>query len=228
LQDYNDASNPDHNDLAFSTNCTDCHTTSPDWKPARFDEHDALFPIYSGTHNGEWNTCAECHTTSGNYGLFSCIDCHEHNQGDTDNEHDEVSGYTYSSLACFECHPTGSGEGSFNHNASNFPLTGAHLTTECSGCHANGYSGTSTVCFACHENDYAQTSNPAIIQLALQLNVKPAIRLILNGNQPYSRTMMIHIHYWELTPKSQIIVSPVMREIMSIPELLLQLSFGRL
>jgi hypothetical protein len=161
LQDYNDASSPDHNDLAFSTNCTDCHTTSPDWKPARFDEHDALFPIYSGTHNGEWNTCAECHTLSGNYGVFSCIDCHEHNQGDTDNEHDEVSGYTYTSIACFECHPTGTGEGSFNHNASNFPLTGAHLTTDCSGCHANGYSGTPTVCFACHENDYTQTSNPA-------------------------------------------------------------------
>jgi hypothetical protein len=158
--DYNATSNPNHAGADFSTNCIECHTTNPGWKPADFSQHDGLFPIYSGKHNGEWNTCAECHTTTGNYGLFSCIDCHEHNQGDTDDKHKEVGGYSYNSIACFECHPTGSAEGGFNHNASDFPLTGAHITTECSGCHANGFAGTPTICFACHENDFIQTSNP--------------------------------------------------------------------
>jgi len=158
--DYNATTNPNHAGIGFSTNCSECHTTSPGWKPAEYTEHDVLFPIYSGKHNGEWNTCAECHTTTGNYGLFSCIDCHEHNQGETDDQHNEVGGYSYNSLACYECHPTGSGEGGFNHNASDFPLTGAHITTECNGCHASGFAGTPTICFACHENDFNQTANP--------------------------------------------------------------------
>ena len=36
---------------------------------------------------------------------FDCLDCHD--QGDTDNDHDEVSGYSYNSLACYQCHPDG-------------------------------------------------------------------------------------------------------------------------
>jgi hypothetical protein len=159
--DYDQTSEPNHADVQFPPdNCEECHTTNPGWKPADFDEHDALFPIYSGKHNGEWNTCADCHTTTGNYGLFSCIDCHEHNQGDTDGEHDEVGGYVYDNMACFECHPTGDADEGFDHNASNFPLTGAHIATECSECHINGFSGTPTQCFACHEDDFVQTTNP--------------------------------------------------------------------
>jgi hypothetical protein len=159
--DYDATTKPNHASIGFPTTCNDCHTTNPGWKPADYKEHDALFPIYSGSHNGEWNSCDECHTSPGNYTTFSCIDCHAHNnQGETDNQHNEVGGYSYNSMACYECHPTGSAEGGFNHSASNFPLTGAHVTTECSGCHANGFSGTPTICFACHENDFNQTSNP--------------------------------------------------------------------
>jgi len=38
---------------------------------------------------------------------FSCIDCHEHNQQDMDDEHKGVSGYTWATSACYSCHPTG-------------------------------------------------------------------------------------------------------------------------
>ncbi len=74
------------------------------------DQHDGLyFPIFSGKHDNEWNTCDECHTTPGNYNMFSCIECHEHdNPGDLADEHDEVSGYVYESNACYTCHPNGS------------------------------------------------------------------------------------------------------------------------
>lgn len=160
-EDYMTTNNPNHIDAAISTACATCHTTNPGWKPAEYRDHDAqYFPVYSGSHAGEWISCAECHTNSSNYTEFSCISCHEHNQGETDDEHNEVGGYIYNSQACFECHPTGEGEGGFNHNLSNFPLTGAHITTDCIECHSNGYTGTTTVCSDCHNEDYNQTSNP--------------------------------------------------------------------
>jgi mRNA-degrading endonuclease YafQ of YafQ-DinJ toxin-antitoxin module len=159
--DYNTAANPNHISADFSTNCTDCHTTKPDWKPADFRAHDGqFFPIYSGEHNGEWNTCADCHTNPANYAENSCVGCHEHNQADMNDEHGEVQGYIYNSQACLECHPTGSGEGSFNHNTSNFPLTGAHTSTDCIDCHSAGYGGTTTVCSDCHIADFNQSINP--------------------------------------------------------------------
>ena len=159
--DYNATTNPSHTILNFSTNCNDCHTTDPGWKPAEYREHDAKsFPIYSGKHNGEWSNCNECHPNAASYAQFTCTDCHEHNQSDMNGEHEGVQGYVYNSPACLACHPTGSSEGTFNHSASAFPLTGAHLTTDCIACHSNGYIGTSTVCFNCHTENFNQTTNP--------------------------------------------------------------------
>lgn len=168
LTNFQSTTNPNHQTLSFSTDCIQCHTTNPGWKPAKYESHDAeYFPVYSGKHNDTWENCSECHTTSGNYGLFSCIDCHEHNKGDTDEKHNEVSGYQYSNNACFECHPQGSSEGSFNHAQSNFPLTGAHINAECSQCHANGYAGTTTVCGDCHLVDFNESTNPNHTELGL-------------------------------------------------------------
>jgi hypothetical protein len=67
------------------------------------------FPIFSGKHDGEWNDCAECHTTPNDYTLFSCIDCHEHDDpAELASDHSGVSGYVYESNACYACHPDGS------------------------------------------------------------------------------------------------------------------------
>ena len=66
-----------------------------------------LFPIDSGAHLGEWNSCADCHVVPSNYSAFECILCHEHNQTDMDNKHDEERDYEYLSTACFSCHPQG-------------------------------------------------------------------------------------------------------------------------
>jgi len=157
---YNATSNPNHIASNFPTTCLDCHTTNPGWKPAEFRNHDVKFPIYSGKHNGEWSSCADCHTNPASYAQFTCIDCHDHNQPDMNSKHSDVAGYIYNSIACFECHPTGSSEGAFNHNTSIFPLTGAHATVECIKCHTNGYGGTSTVCYDCHTSNYNQSTNP--------------------------------------------------------------------
>jgi len=97
--DYNNTTNPNHKTLAFSTTCTQCHTTLPGWKPATYTQHDAqFFPIYSGRHLGKWNACTDCHTNVANYALFNCITCHS-------NVH---SGKNYTNAQCYSCHPKGS------------------------------------------------------------------------------------------------------------------------
>ncbi len=106
--DYNNTSNPKHQTLGFSTVCTQCHTTNPDWKPATYREHDAKsFPIYSGKHRGEWTNCSQCHTNTSNYSIFSCLNCHEHNKTSMDDVHRGENGYSYDSASCLKCHPTG-------------------------------------------------------------------------------------------------------------------------
>lgn len=107
--DFEATTNPDHQASNFSTDCTACHTLDLDWMPAEYRQHDNdYFPIYSGNHANEWNQCTECHTTPGNFALFSCIDCHEHNdQNDLADEHSDVNDYQFLSTACLECHPNG-------------------------------------------------------------------------------------------------------------------------
>jgi predicted CXXCH cytochrome family protein len=106
--DYNATTNPNHISAGIDNVCMECHTTMPGWKPATFTVHDALFfPIYSGSHNGEWNSCTECHSNPANYALFTCIDCHEHNRTSMDDKHSGENGYEYNSVACLDCHPSG-------------------------------------------------------------------------------------------------------------------------
>ena len=165
--DYLATTSPNHQQADLTTDCIECHSTNPGWKPADFPQHDNVFPIYSGEHNGEWASCTDCHTDPGNYSIFTCIDCHEHSKNDMDDEHQGIGGYLYNSVACLDCHPTGSGEGSFNHSTSVFPLTGAHVDTDCASCHISGYSGTPTDCFECHLPDFNQTTNPNHVAIEL-------------------------------------------------------------
>ena len=102
---YDATSDPNHAAAGFPTDCATCHTTTA-WQPSTWD-HDTLFPIYSGTHAGRWNTCADCHVVATDYATFECILCHEHSQANTDPRHTDVGDYTYDSAACFRCHPRG-------------------------------------------------------------------------------------------------------------------------
>jgi hypothetical protein len=97
--DYDGSINPNHLSLGFSTQCTLCHTTNPDWKPAKYTQHDAqFFPIYSGNHKGTWTLCSECHTDPNNYTTFDCIRCHSDAHRDKN----------YTNAECYSCHPRGS------------------------------------------------------------------------------------------------------------------------
>jgi len=73
------------------------------WNGATFSH--PQFPINNGAHDNL--SCQSCHMVPSNYSSFSCIHCHEHNQSNTNNDHDRVSGYTYVSSACYSCHPDG-------------------------------------------------------------------------------------------------------------------------
>ncbi|MEI7981281.1 MAG: hypothetical protein WCI71_06480 [Bacteroidota bacterium] len=108
--DYNNTTNPNHAAAQFPTNCEICHTQNA-WVPSTFNHDGQYFPIYSGHHNGEWTLCADCHTNPTNFQIFSCIDCHAHNQSAMNNEHDGVPGYVWNSQACYTCHPNGSSGG---------------------------------------------------------------------------------------------------------------------
>lgn len=95
-----------HAASGLDTACGMCHDQDR-WTGARFADHDARFPIYSGTHRGEWDACATCHATPGSYALFTCFACHEHEQSRTDRHHEEVPSYVYESTQCYHCHPRG-------------------------------------------------------------------------------------------------------------------------
>jgi hypothetical protein len=103
LDDYNNTNNPNHAGAQFPTDCATCHTTNPGWTPANFDHDGQYFPIYSGSHDGEWAQCIDCHINSNDYTIFTCITCHT--QAQTDDDHTDVTGYIYESNACFACHP---------------------------------------------------------------------------------------------------------------------------
>ena len=101
--EYSSVSNPNHVAAGFPKTCATCHTTTT-WTGARFTHK---FPIYSGSHSGKWNTCADCHTNSSNYSVFTCLSCHEHNQTSMDSKHRGIRNYAYNSTSCYGCHPQG-------------------------------------------------------------------------------------------------------------------------
>lgn len=87
----------------FATQCADCHTAGS-WAPSTFD-HETPFPIARGRHSGF--ACTDCHTGA-QFQSFTCTTtCHL--QSRMDEEHREVSGYSYDSAQCYRCHPRGTG-----------------------------------------------------------------------------------------------------------------------
>jgi len=110
MEDYNQTTDPNHVAAQFPTDCELCHTTIA-WVPSTFDHDGQYFPIYSGSHQNAWTTCSDCHPNPADYGVFTCTTCHT--QGQTDEDHSEVSGYVYESNACYACHPTGQSGGGF-------------------------------------------------------------------------------------------------------------------
>jgi hypothetical protein len=149
---YAATTNPSHVTLGFPPSCEQCHQMAT-WNFALYNQHDAIFGIYSGAHAGAWQSCASCHPVQADYTKFVCITCHT--QPVSDPLHASVPGYQYQDVSCLSCHPGGKpGDAAF-HEAI-FPLTtGKHIAgvwNACSDCHTDPTNRQVVTCVtaACH------------------------------------------------------------------------------
>ena len=153
---YRSVQNPNHVTGNFSHECQTCHTTSA-WKPANFNHNQTRFPL-TGAHSA--TACARCHLGGVYAGTSTaCYSCHRANYDATSNPNHRTSNFP---TTCETCHTASAWRpANFNHSQTRFPLTGAHASTPCTRCHANGvYTGTPTACYSCHRANYDATSNP--------------------------------------------------------------------
>jgi len=97
----------EHSGSGYPTTCLTCHNANS-FADATFNHDSQYFPIFSGTHDNKWDDCATCHTDSSDYGVFTCLNCHKHNETSMGEKHREVDGYSYDSVKCLACHPSGS------------------------------------------------------------------------------------------------------------------------
>ncbi|MFA7332497.1 MAG: cytochrome c3 family protein [Candidatus Delongbacteria bacterium] len=145
--------NPPHQASQLGTDCRSCHHTSR-WNDAAGFQHES-FPL-TGAHVG--TPCTACHVGGTFQGLPSdCYSCHqtEYLEGP-----DHVEGEY--PTTCATCHSTTAWRpSSLNHDATDFPLTGAHRSVACAQCHmAQPYSSAPSDCWSCHQADFQAALNP--------------------------------------------------------------------
>ena len=123
----------------YGPTCAACHSENG-WKPATFDHNLSSFKL-EGEHAEA--ACDSCHLNNVFVGTpADCYSCHQQ-----DDEHGGRFG-----TDCSACHtPTDWEDADFDHNKSNFPLTGRHAGLTCEQCHTSGqFTGLSTTCSSCH------------------------------------------------------------------------------
>ncbi|MEW6410934.1 MAG: hypothetical protein AB1483_00515 [Candidatus Zixiibacteriota bacterium] len=156
--DLEAAVSPDHNALAFNTDCQRCHSAAfGSWTVTTY-AHPAVFPLTGAHANLE---CTACHQQTFVGTPTDCIGCHDADFRATADPDHEAAGF---STDCVLCHTTTAWTpASFDHAKTAFPLDGQHAVVDCVACHQTGYAGTPTDCYACHQNDYEATSDPSHI-----------------------------------------------------------------
>jgi len=158
--DYLNTSEPNHQQFRFLTLCETCHTTAS-WSATTFDHLQVSAFELRGIHAiPSAVKCLDCHVDNQLVDLpQDCIDCHKKDYDESKNPN-HVAGQF--STDCLTCHNENSWQpAEFDHNLTNFPLTGAHLTLECISCHENGqFIGTPVDCFSCHEDDFNAVNDP--------------------------------------------------------------------
>lgn len=123
----------------LGVDCGQCHSAAG-WEDATLDHARTGFPLEAS--HAEL-ACETCHVDRQWVGLpNTCAGCHL-----AEDAHNGRYG-----TDCGACHrPTIWEDATFDHNLSNFPLTGAHVNLACESCHASGtFAGLSTACSACH------------------------------------------------------------------------------
>ena len=155
---YDGTADPPHAAAKLPTTCDTCHTTVS-WLGATFN-HAAPPANWALTGFHTSLTCAQCHVSS-NYTLTSgtCVNCHLADYQKTTNPNHVTGGFPQT---CDQCHNTTAWTAaSFDHSKTGFPLTGAHVTVQCTLCHVNNnYNITDTSCVSCHLQNFQATTNP--------------------------------------------------------------------
>jgi nitrate/TMAO reductase-like tetraheme cytochrome c subunit len=156
LTKYTATARPAHSANGIGTACQQCHSTVG-WLPATFDHAVTRFPL-AGAHRSV--SCSGCHADGVYRGKpTTCVSCHQAKYNATTKPpHASAKIGT----ACESCHTvTAWTPATFDHNATNFALTGAHRAQVCASCHKNNvYTGTPTTCVGCHQLKYDATTTP--------------------------------------------------------------------
>ncbi len=159
---YDNTKTPNHQTLVLSQQCELCHTPT-NWNPSDFSHTTTGFDLL-GSHAKV--NCDDCHESNVVNAVQDCFACHE-NEYNNAAEH-LTSGYP---KECEICHNSVTWiETTFDHSATNFPLTGAHINSDCSDCHSSGYTNTNTDCSSCHQTDFDNSTNPSHQTLGLSTN----------------------------------------------------------
>ncbi len=163
---YRSVRQPDHAAGGFPLACQQCHSTLT-WSTARFDHDRSAFPL-RGAHRSA--ACAQCHGDGVYRGKSTaCASCHQGEYNATTSPAHAAAGFP---TQCQVCHGTVAWQPTaYDHDATSFPLTGAHRSAACDQCHGDGvYDGKATACESCHQADYASTTDPshAAAQFPLQ------------------------------------------------------------
>lgn len=148
-------------DLGFR--CQDCHDQQSWTNQGQMRErHNRTRMPLIGVHANV--DCDACHrgALAQSYALTptSCGTCHIQTYLNAKNPDHAGRGF---SRRCEDCHTLSGWRPAtgVDHNATRFPLTGAHQSVSCAQCHVGGrFAGTPTDCFSCHQARYNSTSNP--------------------------------------------------------------------
>jgi len=158
--DYQAVADPSHTAAQFDHNCTVCHSTDG-WKPATFNHDQSNYPL-TGAHRTV--DCASCHINGRFDGTpTDCWSCHQQTFTDVPDPNHVQGQFDHN---CTTCHSTdGWKPATFNHDQSDYPLTGAHRTVDCASCHVGGrFDGTPTDCWSCHQQTYTDVADPSHVQ----------------------------------------------------------------
>ena len=145
----------DYHQETLENDCVKCHNFNQ-WDPAELFNHEEAEYILIGAHKEV--ACLECHAkeirNEQEFQVFvglefgDCIDCHS-------NPHHESF-----SINCTECHNEWTWIDlnigvEFNHDMTNYPLTGLHVGVDCRECHTTG-NNTDKIdfveCRNCHQD----------------------------------------------------------------------------
>ncbi|RMF58017.1 MAG: hypothetical protein D6748_09890, partial [Calditrichaeota bacterium] len=157
MAEYQQTTAPPHMEFGFPSECQVCHTEEQ-WEGAVFDHLQRTGFALLGVHASL--QCASCHGDNQFTGIpRDCFGCHQEDFNSTLTPNHVQGNFP---TDCALCHNNnGWAPADFNHDLTQFPLTGAHQTIECADCHDGGvFTALPTDCFSCHNVDFNNTLDP--------------------------------------------------------------------